>query len=102
MTDPTHAPAQDRASWRLVLDEGERLEVRPAGQAGSPNVALFMPAWRAADLARVMDAYSRMSAIFTETSEGQQHRVQPGPRAQRCRGGGQGRRRASGRAEQDP
>jgi len=30
---------------------------------------LVMPAWRAADLGRVMDAYSRIAAILARTSE---------------------------------
>jgi hypothetical protein len=74
MTDPTQAHGQEQAPWRLVLEEGEQLEVRtadsiPTSQASRSAVVLSMPAWRAADLARVMDAYSRISAIFAETSE---------------------------------
>jgi hypothetical protein len=59
--------------WRLVLDEGERLEVRLTDSApakpGEPDVALFMPAWRAADLGRVMETYSRIVAIVAEASQ---------------------------------
>ena len=74
MTDPTHADRQDQAPWRLALDEGERLEVRlaagsPERLTGQPEVVLAMPAWRAADLGRVMDAYTRIAAIFTEASQ---------------------------------
>ena len=71
MTDRTQDPVQEQQPWRLVLDEGDRLEVQPTGESesGRAEVALFMPAWRAADLSRVMDAYSRMAAIFTSISE---------------------------------
>lgn len=71
MTDPIHATDEDPAPLRLVLDEGERLELQPAdrGTGGQAEVVLRMPAWRAADLARVLSAYSRMSAIFMETSQ---------------------------------
>ena len=68
MTDPTHDQVQDRPPWRLVLDEGERLEVRPAA-AGLPMVTLVLPALRAADLGQVSDAYTRMAAIFTDVSQ---------------------------------
>ena len=66
MTDPTHDQVQDRPPWRLVLDEGERLEVRSVqpDAGNSPVVTLVLPAWRAADLGHVLDAYTRLSAII--------------------------------------
>jgi hypothetical protein len=56
-------------TWRLVLDEGEALEVRLIDSSGvGGDIELRLPAWRAVDLALVLEAYSRLTAVVTEAT----------------------------------
>jgi hypothetical protein len=72
VSNPTETHPREPAGWRLVLDEGEQLDVRlvpsaePSGQAA---VEVRMSAMRADDLSRVLTGYSRVVAIMSETSE---------------------------------
>jgi hypothetical protein len=72
MTDPTDDIPPEPRQWRLVLDEGETLEVRPADRPDEPGpaaVVLFMSANRAADLSEVLGAYSRVSEIMHDVTQ---------------------------------
>jgi hypothetical protein len=74
MTDPTHDDRPDPSTWRLLLDEGDGLEVRLAARSKEstsepPDIRLWLSAGRAYDLSRVLRAYNRMVAIFTEASQ---------------------------------
>ena len=61
--------------WWLRLDDGEQLAVEdPATTPPHPEddprpVTLRLPAWRAYDLSRVLDAYTRMVALVSEAAE---------------------------------
>ena len=69
MGDLSNRSRSGPETWRLVLDEGEALEVRlTAGSGLCADIELRLPAWRAADLARVLEAYSRLTAVVTEAS----------------------------------
>lgn len=54
MTHPTDADTPDPAGEQLRLDEGEILELRP----DAADIVLRLPATRAYDLSRVLDAYT--------------------------------------------
>ena len=69
MTNPIEHDHQEPQKWRLVLDNSERLEARPAADVGDPAVTLSMSPARAADLGDVLDGYTRMAAIFDEVSQ---------------------------------
>jgi hypothetical protein len=72
VSNPTETHPPDPASWRLVLDEGEQLDVRliPSSEpSGRADVEVRMSAMRADDLSRVLGGYSRIAAIMSETSE---------------------------------
>jgi predicted nucleic acid-binding protein len=72
VSNPTETHPPDPASWRLVLDEGEQLDVRlipSAEPSGRADVEVRMSAMRADDLSRVLSGYSRIVAIMSETSE---------------------------------
>ena len=74
MTDPTHDDRPDPSIWRLLLDEGDGLEVRLAARSKEstsepPDIPLWLSAGRAYDLSRVLRAYNPMVAIFTEASQ---------------------------------
>jgi hypothetical protein len=73
MTHPIDALRPDPRSWRLILDEGEAMEVRlaerPDDQLGPMVVALFMSADRAADLSDVVGTYTRIAAIMHGASQ---------------------------------
>lgn len=66
MTDPirVHPPQP----WRLILSEGDLLEMRPA-PGTEPQIVLTLPPWRARDLSTVLDRYNRLAAIFAEASD---------------------------------
>ncbi len=61
---------RDRARGARV---GDSLEVQPARASGEgdgkPEIMLTMPAWRAHDLATVLDRYGRIARIFQERSD---------------------------------
>src|SRR3954452_4199266 len=70
MTDPTDVTSSEH--WRLRLNDGDTLEIQPAraGEGdGQPEIVLTMPAWRAHDLATVLDRYGRIARIFQERSD---------------------------------
>jgi hypothetical protein len=71
MTDPTDVTPSEH--WRLRLHDGETLEIQPARESrasdGRPEIVLTMPAWRAHDLATVLDRYGRIAKIFQERSD---------------------------------
>ena len=70
MTDPTDVTSSEH--WRLRLDDGDLLEIQPArtGEGdGKPEIVLTLPAWRAHDLATVLDRYGRIARIFQEHSD---------------------------------
>ena len=73
MTNPTDGLPPEPTSWRLILDEGDGMEVRlserAAGEPGPSEVALFMSAARASDLGAVLDAYSRIMTIAQAAGE---------------------------------
>lgn len=59
------------ARLRLVLDDGEVLELAPAPEAesGGSMVVLRLPAARAYDLSRVLDSYTAMVELAAQASE---------------------------------
>jgi hypothetical protein len=71
MTDPTDVTSSEH--WRLRLDDGDTLEIQPARDSsegdGKPEIVLTLPAWRAHDLATVLDRYGRIARIFQEHSD---------------------------------
>ena len=71
MTDPTDVTSSAR--WRLRLSDGDTIELRPAPESGDgqrqSEIVLTMPAWRANDLATVLDRYARIARIFQESSD---------------------------------
>ena len=70
MTDPTHARDPHPEPWRLVLTEGDLIEVRPAPAPGTaPQIVLTLPPWRAWDISTTLHRYNRLAAIFAETSD---------------------------------
>lgn len=69
MTNPIEHDQQDPIEWRLVLDNRERLKARPATSPEDPAVTLSMSPARAADLADVLDGYTRMAAVFDAVSQ---------------------------------
>lgn len=68
MSDPTEQRRSAPDAWRIVLDEGEQLRVRPAPPGARAEVELRLPASRAVDLAGVLAAYTRMAALMAESS----------------------------------
>jgi hypothetical protein len=68
MTHPSDAPSdasyEKGAAGYLVLDEGERLDVR----IGGDEVILRLPASRAHDLSFVLETYSRFGDLASVTS----------------------------------
>jgi hypothetical protein len=69
MTDPTHHD-QFRPPWRLALEDGDQLELRPPAEPdGQPDILLTLPPSRAWDLSTVLDRYNRLAAIFSEASD---------------------------------
>lgn len=72
MTDPTHAEPPD-PPWKLTLENGDRLEVRPPAEIGGgkaePQVVLTLRPYRAVELGLVLDRYNRLAAIFAESSD---------------------------------
>lgn len=71
MTDPTHEDRPDPPPWRLTLDEGDRLELRPSAEGAAPEqqIVLTLPHWRAYDLSTVLHRYNRIAEIFAESSD---------------------------------
>jgi hypothetical protein len=66
MSDPTE-PDPPAEPWRLVLTEGDLLEVQPAPAPGTPpQIILTLPPWRATDLGATLDRYNLLTAIFAE------------------------------------
>jgi hypothetical protein len=69
MSNPTD-PVRPVEPWRLVLTEGELVEVRPAPTPDTkPQIVLTLPPWRASDLSVTLDRYNRLAAIFAESSD---------------------------------
>jgi hypothetical protein len=72
MTDPTHA-APESSPWRLTLEHGDRLEVRPPAQtdggSSEPQIVLTLRPYRATELGVVLDRYNRLAGIFAESSD---------------------------------
>jgi hypothetical protein len=67
VTNPIHDPPEP---WRLVLTEGELLEVRPALRTDTkPQVVLTLPPWRALDIATTLGRYNRVAAIFADSRD---------------------------------
>ena len=73
MTDPIDGTPQQPRSWKLILDEGDDLEVRAADRPDDPlgphPVAVFMSADRAADVSEVLGAYTRIAEIMQEAGQ---------------------------------
>jgi len=74
VTNPTERARKDGGPWRLILDEGDGLEVRLLPPTGDPasderNVELRLPPWRAYDLSRVLAAYSQMTALVVDATQ---------------------------------
>ena len=71
MSDPTDVTSS--AHWRLRLSEGDTIELRAAPGSGDgktePEITLTLPAWRARDLATVLDRYARIVRIYQESSD---------------------------------
>jgi hypothetical protein len=55
--------------WWLALDDGEHLAVDDPAADDERPVRLRLPAWRARDLALVLDAYTRMVVLVSEAAE---------------------------------
>jgi hypothetical protein len=70
MGDPTEENRPRPGTWRLTLDEGESLEVSrvPGSEGSGAEIELRLPAWRATDLAQVLDSYTRLTALALEAS----------------------------------
>jgi hypothetical protein len=72
VTDPTHDTAPEPPPWRLTLEHGDRIEVRPAedtdGGSSEPQVVLTLWPYRSAELGVVLDRYNRLASIFAESS----------------------------------
>src|SRR5215203_4545292 len=73
VTNPTDDLPPEPQSWRLLLDEGEGMEVRLTDKSDDEpapfEVALFMSAARASDLSEVLGAYSGILAIAQKSAE---------------------------------
>lgn len=75
MTDFTSHDHDPGPRWWLRLDDGEHLAVddppvTPVDPRNDPgSVTLRLPAWRAYDLSRVLDAYTRMVALVSDAAE---------------------------------
>jgi len=73
VTDPTHEPASEPPPWRLTLEHGDRLEVRPPsdtdGGTSEPHIVLTLRPYRATELGVVLDRYNRLAGIFAESSD---------------------------------
>ena len=75
MTDSTSHDHDHEPRWWLTLDDGELLAVDDRPPAGARReldghpVLLRLPAWRARDLSRVLDAYTRIVALVSEAAE---------------------------------
>jgi len=68
VTNPTEREHAEQSEWDLVLDEGDRMQVRAQpGADGSVTVSLS-PA-RAYDLSLVLSAYGRITAVIDEASQ---------------------------------
>ena len=68
MTNPTEREHAEQSEWDLVLDEGDRMQVRAQpGADGSVTVSLS-PA-RAYDLSLVLSAYGRITTVVDESSQ---------------------------------
>lgn len=71
MTNPTVSAQNDRPRLRLTLDNGELLEVdgSTVDDSGVPAVVLRLTPWRAHDLAHVLDTYTRLVEVMSQSSE---------------------------------
>lgn len=73
MTDPTEDAVPEPAPWRLILENGDRLEVQPPEEIGGgksePRVVLTLRPYRAQELGQVLHRYNRLAAIFAESSD---------------------------------
>ena len=71
MTEPTDDDLQEPPGLRLVLDDGEVLELHPGAdpEVGGSAVTLRLPLARANDLSRVLDSYTAMVELAAQASE---------------------------------
>lgn len=67
MAEPTDDVRRGRL--RLVLDDGEVLELATEAESGASIVILRLPAARAYDLSRVLDSYTAMVELAGQASE---------------------------------
>ena len=72
MTDPTQAELP-HPPWKLTLENGDRLEVRPPDEIGGgkseSRIVLTLRPYRAVELGQVLDRYNRLAAILAESSD---------------------------------
>ena len=71
MKDPTQEDRQGSPPLRLVLDDGEVLELQPAANPTTDglDVVLRLPADRALNLSRVLDAYTALVELGARAGE---------------------------------
>ena len=68
MTNPTERDHAQKSEWDLVLDEGDRMQVRARPDADG-SVTLWLSPARAYDLSLVLRAYGRITAVVDESSQ---------------------------------
>jgi hypothetical protein len=68
VTNPTEREHAEHSEWDLVLDEGDRMQVR-AGQGADGSVTLSLSPARAYDLSLVLSAYGRITTVVDESSQ---------------------------------
>jgi hypothetical protein len=68
VANPTEREQAEQSEWDLVLDEGDRMQVR-ARPGADGSVTLWLSPARAYDLSLVLTAYGRITTVVDESSQ---------------------------------